>query len=126
MSKKRLDSRYLGSMPGDLNYAHEKYSRAVSIMATSDGSLRDRLYDAYLSQAMNAHPPRPGLGPPMSEELAEEIVALHQRLTAEAAVADEGRLLATIRSLSDDEVREAAEELVGIEWAISRELRDRG
>jgi hypothetical protein len=115
-------------MPGDLNYAADKYSLAVEIMATSHGSLQARLYNGYMNQATRTYPIRNGPGPQMSTELAERIEGFHQRMTAKPAGADHQALEATIMSFTDDEAEAAASELVWIAnqiiWELRRAYRD--
>lgn len=108
-------------MPSDLSYAHEKYSVAVNIMATSDKTLRERLYDAFVSSAHLAYTEHGGLGPAADPETQERLKSFHQRMTSTPAVGDEGTIAATINAMTDEEVQDAARELVEVasvvEWA---------
>ena len=110
-------------MPGDLYFTNEKYMLAVKAMALGGGALRDRLSDAYQSQAVRAHPPTGGGGPEMSDVLATRIRSLHERLTARAEPGIQGSVKATIGYMSEAEVLAAAEELVAIQDAVLYELR---
>lgn len=129
MSRDRFHSWQAGHMPADLSYAHEKYATAVRIMALGEGNLRERLLDAYLSQASRAHPPRGGLGRAISADVQQRIDDFHARMTAVPATHGEGTIMATITSLPDAEVRGAAEELLAIadeinwEWCEHRNLK---
>jgi hypothetical protein len=102
-------------MTGDLRYAEEKYVTALDSLATGDGSLRDRLLNAYVSQANRAVPLSDGLGAPLPDDLAARITAFDERMTA---VKDDGHKFgwtgATVDAMTDDEVQRAAEELVYI------------
>lgn len=108
---------------GDLDYTIEKYAAAVSILAASDRDLRDRLCDAYVSQASHIVPMHPGSGPPMSDELTARILDLHERFRVDpdvvsAAVMNvHGGMAAAIQAMSDDQVHQVASELVSICFA---------
>lgn len=112
------------AVPGDLIYANEKFSVALDIMATTEGSLRERLLDAYVSQAHHADPFRPGLGPPISDGLAERIARFDTLMTATPATRGEGTIRATVDSFTDEQVRVAARELSDLAGAIRDELQN--
>jgi hypothetical protein len=111
-------------MSGDLQYAHEKYSLAVSILATTEGTLRQRLVAAVGTQALRVNPGQHGQGPPMSQELANEITNFHARLTVGPERDDESNLDVTVRSLTPQEVQQAAQELMATDRKIDLELVD--
>jgi hypothetical protein len=113
-------------MPGDLIYANEKYSTAVDIMATGQADLRERLLDAYISQARRVIPILPGDGPEMTQGLADRIEKFDRRLTSTTPLGDEGSYRASVDAMTEQEVQEAAEELVAIHHYIQMELRDHG
>jgi hypothetical protein len=113
-------------MPGDIDYAREKYSTAVHIMATSHGTMRERLLLAYRDSAMRAHPPMPGMGPAISDELSNRIEQLDDRMTRTPAVGDEGDIEATVNAMTEPEVDAASEELVNIAFALLWESREPG
>jgi hypothetical protein len=108
-------------MSGDLDYTREKYGTAVRILATGDSPLRDRLWDAYASSAERAYPPKSGGGTEMSTELEKRVIAFHERMTSTEAPAD--RIRATVDGMTDDQLREAANDMVDILDTINRELR---
>jgi hypothetical protein len=109
-------------MPGDVLYAHEKYAAARDILAEGELSLRDRLLDAYLSQAHRVAPLRIGLGPEISDDLAARLDAFHSLMTATPAVADEGTITATVRAMTEEEVRSAVRELLTIAAYLDAEF----
>ncbi|MBW3668208.1 MAG: hypothetical protein KY443_03250 [Actinobacteria bacterium] len=107
-------------MPGDVNYAFEKYWAALSTLAEGQGTLPERLIDAYVSQGGRVYPLVLGMGPPVSEELAERIEALHHRLTAVAGGV-EGAIAATVRQFDAEELDSAVRELVSITLGLASE-----
>ena len=108
-------------MPGDVNYAHEKYAAARDTLAEGSATLRERLMDAYASQATRAVPLQHGLGPEISDELSLQIDAFDRLMTAEAALGSEGTIAATVNSMDDEDVRSAVSELLAIASALDRE-----
>jgi hypothetical protein len=116
--------RIVVGMPGDLHYAHEKYSAARDTLAEGAGSPRERLADAYLSQGSRASPLRRGLGPEISDELSTRIETFDERMTSVAPEGDEGSIVATINSMTVDDVQEAMRELVAIASALDWEYHD--
>lgn len=101
-------------MPADLNYAYEKYDKARNILATSIGSARQRLLEAYVGSAHLAQPLRSLPGQKNYEDLATRIAAFHTTMTSAVPTGDEGSIAATIDSFTDDQVSEALNELVSI------------
>lgn len=109
-------------MPGDIHHAEEKYTTALRILATAQGSPRERLLLAYRDSATQAHPPLPGMGPEVPAGVSERIERFHGRMTSAPAVADEGTIAATVYAMSDEEIQAAAEELVDIALALRQDL----
>ncbi len=103
-------------MPGDLEYAHEKFSRTVGAMAVTQGTLRERLVPAYMDHAFHFDPDAGGAGPSMSDELAARVRVLRDVMTADGASSP------TQTSLTDAEVEWAADQMVEIADAIVFEL----
>jgi hypothetical protein len=106
----------VGRVSAALGYTHEKYSTARELLALSEGDLRERLLDAYRSQAHSAADP--GRSVPVA--IAERIRALHSTMTATPAEADEGSLAASVMAMTDDEVRDAAKALLDIAGWLDR------
>lgn len=107
-------------MPSDLIYANEKYSRAVGILGSSEGSLQERLIAAYTNQGMHAHPPHGGVGPAISGDLQADIEALDLRLTSIEGA--DGSIATTIHAMDPEELREAASQMIHVSYLLSREL----
>jgi hypothetical protein len=110
---------------GDLYYAREKTSLAVSIMATTTGSIQERLLNGWMREGHHALPMGEGqAGLPMSDELIESLEAFNDRMSCRPALGDEGTFSATILALSDDEASAAARDLVEISYQIEAEIED--
>lgn len=107
-------------MPGDVDYVFEKYWAALGSLAQGRGTLTERLIDAYVSQGTRAYPLVDGIGPPVSDELAERIQSLDRRLTATAS-SSEGAIAATIQKFDANELDDAVRELVSITYGLARE-----
>jgi hypothetical protein len=115
----------MASGKGDLNYASEKIGVAVDILATTHGTLQERLLSAYMSQGHFALPMGPGqAGIPMSDELIQRLEALDERMSCRPAKADEGTFAATVLAFTDEEASDAARELIAISHQIETELED--
>ena len=113
------------SANGDLFYASEKISLALRIIATSHGTIQQRLLDGWLREGNHALPMGPGqAGRPMSQDLVDQLVSFNARMSCRPSVADEGAFSATILALSDEEAVAAAKELFDIEYQIDAELHD--
>lgn len=96
-------------------YAFEKLSATVLILAEGRDRINDRLLNAYLSQGnrmgtIDGGPNDPGLGADMAR--------LHERLTSQPAVGDEGTIAATIATLSEEDASKVAAELVQLLWRV--------
>jgi len=107
-------------LTNDLFYAAEKFHQALDALATGEGVLRERLITACMCNitAHRAHPMRAGLGPKMPAELVERIYDFTDRVTATAAVGNEGTLTATLNAMSDEELRSTAEELSSLSLKV--------
>lgn len=116
---------HMASGKGDLFYANEKISSAVETLATSHGTLQERLLNAWMSEGHHALPMGPGqAGAPMSDELIGRLEALNARMSCEPAKGNEGTFAATILSFSDDEASATARELLDIGFQIESELNN--
>ena len=82
----------------DLYYMKEKYGVAVHLMATSDGTLRQRVRDAYVSSLIKR-----------MEDLAEKVT-------------QDGTYDTSFSVLSDERVAEVAEDIYDIHLEIVDEL----
>ena len=108
-------------MSTDLFYADKMFSLAVRSLALGERGLRDRLLNAYSSNAIHAYPPRGGTGPAISEELQARIEDLHARMTIAGAAHHAGTIEASINAMNEDEVRGAAEDLLTIAYKLDAE-----
>jgi len=109
---------------GDLLYAREKFGLSVGILATTHGTLQERLLNAYMSEGHHALPMGIQAGLPMSGELIERLKAFDERMSRQPAKAGEGAFAATILSMTDEEASDAARELLEISYQVDRELED--
>jgi len=116
----------MGSGKGDLGYASEKTGVAVHLLATSHGTLQQRLLKAWTEQGHYALPMGLGQGGiPMSDDLIRKLEALNERMSSRPArTDDEGTFAATILSFTDEEASEAAEDLCEINLEIQSELEE--
>jgi hypothetical protein len=115
----------MASGKGDLRYASEKLGASVHILATTHGTLQERLLKAWMSQGHHALPMGPGqAGVPMSNDLIQRLEDFNDRMSCRPAVGDEGTFAATILAFSDEEASEAARELTELDFLVNAELRD--
>lgn len=91
-----------------LHYAHEKLTTTVWSLVESDLPLRERLLNAWASQGERT----PAVdGGALFPDLAERIERLRERLTV-VHDGEVGDLAATVRAMTDDEVREVVREIL--------------
>ena len=95
--------------PKEIDYAWEKLHVAVSGMLTSEEPLRQRLYRALVDVHILYEPENPR-GLPIG--LRDEFREFFSSMTSQSPEADEGMLCATVRTLDDVELHEAAERLL--------------
>jgi hypothetical protein len=91
------------------DYVRARLAQAVHALATDDGPLRDRLFPASL--AMSTLHPRDFI----DEESRAEFGAITEMLTRHEALANEGRVRATLARMSDAEARAVAELIVELD-----------
>jgi hypothetical protein len=102
-------------LTNDIDYAAEKWWIAIHTLAVGTSGLRERLLDACRSGPIIVHDPlSTGLGPKMSDELVDRMIAFAERITSTPALADEGTVAATISAMTEEELRRAAEEVLSI------------
>jgi len=94
-------------------------------MATTNGSLRDRLHGNYVWIASRVDAGLGGTGAPLSEVLERRILELRGQLTRVPAPpgSDEGSVRATVDAMTDSEVERTAEELYDIAVELECEQR---
>lgn len=86
----------------DLEYAWEKFYDGVRGMATSTGTLRERIHDAYTGGIMLLE------AKDLPPELRPKLDELHQRLTSGTPKGAEGEITAAIEELDDEAVDDVA------------------
>jgi hypothetical protein len=101
------------AVPIDLYDARQKYSTGAYYLAIGDGDLRTRLIGAYIeaSGALS------GLGEParaVSDTLELAMRRLDARMTVLPPTGNTGRVQTTVDSMSDEQVRDAAGDLLTI------------
>lgn len=102
----------------DLSYAHEKLATGVSMLAIGSGRIHQRLIDAFTRAVMHA----PMEGEPA--ELSAKIRDLHEDMTCEPAVADEGTIIATVRTMTEDQACEMARRIVELDFEVRAAIED--
>ncbi len=105
----------------DYGYGWEKLSQAVSTIATSQGSLQERLRHAYM-------PTLSSVGSANVPDDQEEILAqIKARLTSTLAKGGEGGLAASTAALSDEDARQLIDKIVYLygDVSMAKGVRDR-
>lgn len=97
-------------------YASEKFSKALSTLATSTAPMAERLLAASTYSLLHLV----GTNHISDPALKARFDRLWARLTAEDAKKKGGHLLATIRTLNDSELRELATEIYDLALDIER------
>lgn len=91
------------------NYTWEKLFTTILILATGDGSAKERLIDAYSSSLMRLEPDD------LPEGLQKEFAELQDNLTAtEATYEGEGRIHASVMKMSTIEANRIIEQIISI------------
>jgi hypothetical protein len=95
----------------DLDYARERFSAGMMILATHPGRVNERLYHAYEDAIRHAR----RIDDILDLELALDIEVFHRWMTEQTRAGNRG---STILAMSEDEASEAAKELFGLESRI--------
>jgi hypothetical protein len=103
-----------------LIHAYEKLGQGIDILATSPGPIKERLLKAFL-QALAEMP-----GDALPLEARERWRQVWQRVTAVQGRPEEGRLVASIRALTEDEATIVAEHIVTIHAIVQLTVPARG
>jgi len=91
------------------NYAWEKLYTTILILATGDGTVQERLVDAYSSSLMRLEPDD------LPEGLQKEFEELQEKLTSkESTYQGEGRIHATVIQMSKIEANRIVEQIFSI------------
>jgi hypothetical protein len=109
-------------MPIDLHDARRIYSIGAYYLAIGDGNLRTRLIGAYIeaSGALNALGDRVGA---VSDTLELAMRRFDARMTALPASGSRGRIQTTVDSMTDEQVRDAAGDMLTILVMLYEEVR---
>lgn len=99
------------------SYAWEKFYLAVENMASSQDSLQQRLGDAYRFHLIHINPDT------LPDNIQQDFHKLRERLTRDKAIADEGKVQATIQNMSTDEAAELIKQVVDMFQRVSDEVR---
>lgn len=91
------------------NYAREKFTAGVYILAEGQEDIRQRLVDAYVDQVSHGRTDKQ-----LPPAISNRIEALHQRMTRVAPQGEEGSIAATVAAMKDNEVVAAIRETVRI------------
>jgi len=107
-------------MPASVSYAHEKIAWAVDDMATTEGTVRERLLAAFMKHVIHVHPVANSGGTQISGETAHRIETLLERASGPNGAIETG-----IQGLDEDEIHELATELTSIHRQLAVELHQR-
>lgn len=88
------------------NYAREKFTDGLDILAEWPGDIRQGLVDAYQDEVSHARSDKR-----LPPAIARRINALHRRMTRVAAEGEEGSIAATVKAMTDAEVVAAVDEI---------------
>ncbi|GEA79921.1 hypothetical protein [Cellulomonas uda] len=91
-----------------LGYAYEKLSATVSSLADSEGTLRDRLLNAWTSQGVRTPVVDGGAVFP---DLARRLDALHKRMSS-VREGSEGWIAATVAAMTEEDARAVVREML--------------
>lgn len=91
-----------------LDYAHEKLTIAVEILATSPSDIKDRIETAFNSSIIHIFPED------LPEDLGEKLKNLQNQVTRINAEGNEGTLKATMKTISEEEAFEIAKKILDL------------
>lgn len=93
-----------------LDYVWEKLYAAVSILASGQGTIQDRLGSSYVHSLIRLMPVKDEI----PEELRADFEELENALTRAEAQGDEGTVAATMKIISTDEASAHAEKILSM------------
>ena len=88
-------------------YAHEKFSQAVHTLVTGNGTVQSRLADAAIHLILLQPADLP-------KNLQEKFADIRHNLTKEKDVADEGKISATTKAMTNEQGAKIAEQILDI------------
>jgi hypothetical protein len=89
-----------------VSYFYQKFSAAVESMAASPASIQHRIADAYISQLHVLQPDE------LPDEIRMDFTIMVEQLTRIEPVGNEGRVMASVREMSEDDAVEIARKIV--------------
>ncbi len=99
-------------------YQREKFTNAVSDLATSPKSIQQRVCDAYLHSLIHVSVDS------LPEEIQKQFQDMNERLTKSEPEGDEGSVKATTRDMSEDEASEIATEIWNMYCVIESDFNE--
>lgn len=99
-----------------LEYTHEKLWAAVLILAEGDGTVQQRLADAYTSQLVRL------TRDDFPLDMRDPFIRIENRLTARDPIGDEGRAAATMAVMDEFDARSVVEVIVSMYGEICRRM----
>jgi len=107
-------------MSGDASYTHEKFEKALSTMVLEDGTVRERLYRAYIDEIIHVMPLEPGPQPQLSDDLQSKVEGFITKFDPPSE--EPNQIHEVIASMSDPEIFELAEELMTLTYQLRDEI----
>lgn len=96
------------------DYTWEKVHAAVVGLATSIGSLQERLGDAFVGSLMHVEPDD------LPASLRQDFARLDEALTRHEAEGDEGSVMASVARMSEEEARQLIESVVSMHDTLAK------
>ncbi|OQY01197.1 MAG: hypothetical protein B6I26_04890 [Desulfobacteraceae bacterium 4572_130] len=87
-------------------YPNEKFSNAITTLATSPKSIQERIADAFIFDIIHVK------AKDVPEDIQYRLEKLQKKMTSVEPISDEGRIIATTRNMTTDEAVEIANEIV--------------
>ena len=87
-------------------YPDQKFSNAITTLATSPKSIQERIADAFIFDIMHVK------AKDVPEDIKYRFKELQKKMTSVEELSDEGRIVATTRNMTTDEAVEIANEIV--------------
>ena len=101
-----------------MSYEWEKFHSATRILATGKGSIKERLVDAFIYELHIIEPDDAKL----PHGLKEVFSKIFCEVTSAKPVGDEGTIIASIKTMSEERAIQIAEEIFDIFVELSNQL----
>lgn len=105
--------------PTEVHNAAALLGKAVILLATEDGDLRQRLIKACIEAHLVFAVPCPEDRTPVPDDVAEALVEFFETVTQRPDPGDMGTLAASVHLMADEEVQEAARTLIYLADRVS-------